>query len=486
MQLKGQQPLLIILLLILVGTGLRFYNLGTHSLWHDEAVTWQIANNSIIEVITQNALQNSAPPTYVLLLRSIISILGDSEFVLRLLSAIFGVAGIPAVYALSRQFLSAPLSYFVAALVTVVYSMVKYSQEVREYSLTFLLATLLLMTFIQFLQNPTWKKTILLTLLMVASVFVQYGLSLLIFALNIIVLIEWIRSKSKLPNYVPKWIVSQMAVLVAVIIVYNVSLNEHMGGTPGISYLEDSYWNGSLSGLFNLLVLNTRDLISFAYLPTFTIVSRGLLLFLVAGLWQVVYKDKNTRVLLLIGIPIIVVMITAILQIYPYGGIRQLVFLLPMIYILIGYSFKWITETIRYKWVPVLLGVVILYSGLLVTVGEITDTGDEYLPPLIAALYEEFKEGDRIYVYESSIPALSYYERRYQSNWIIGVGGRGDPNLETHLAQIDTLLQDNERLWLFFANCYEEVCDRIPAYITQQHQIHLIGETKGSELYLVP
>jgi len=121
--------------------------------------------------------------------------LSETEFALRFIPWLAGVASIPVVYFLARQFTGKIPAYVSAGLVALAPTQVRYSQELREYSLAFLLAALMILFFTRYLRENKIKDLIPMTVLMVIAVFTQYGLALLIIALNIIFLIQLFSEK---------------------------------------------------------------------------------------------------------------------------------------------------------------------------------------------------------------------------------------------------------------------------------------------------
>lgn len=159
---------------IAIGTLLRFIRLGTKSLWLDEAASATLARldwHAFWSAITH---RQANMVLYYLLLRGWIK-LGSSEFVIRSLSVLAGVAAIPAIYLLGAR-LFGPKAGRVAALLLCVHAFhIRYSQEARAYSLFMLLAIMSCLFFLLSLEQPSrkhWAAYILLSTLMVyAQVF---------------------------------------------------------------------------------------------------------------------------------------------------------------------------------------------------------------------------------------------------------------------------------------------------------------------------
>lgn len=139
-------PLLALLGIMLLAGFLRFYGLGFQSLWNDELNTWGIAlsNDSLAGTIAEffTEMVGVHPPGYYLLIQIIAEYFGDSEWVLRLPSAIAGLLSVFATYLLGRRLYSWREGLIAALLMAVLWTPVYYSQEARMYSLLLLFTIL--------------------------------------------------------------------------------------------------------------------------------------------------------------------------------------------------------------------------------------------------------------------------------------------------------------------------------------------------------
>jgi uncharacterized membrane protein len=137
--IKRHQTLLIITALAAL---LRFSTITVESLWYDETFTAWLAGLPLANLIDAT-MGDVHPPTWYIIERFMALLLGRSEFSLRLVSALAGVALVPAVYRLARSFgNNSTYSLQAAALAAVAPFLVHYSQEARAYSLIYLLTTL--------------------------------------------------------------------------------------------------------------------------------------------------------------------------------------------------------------------------------------------------------------------------------------------------------------------------------------------------------
>ena len=142
-----------LLLLVALGTFLRFYMLGVKSLWLDEASSVWIVHLRWPEFLRLLWWGEANMALYYFLLRGWIH-LGSSELWLRSLSALFGVAAIPATYAFGTRFLGRKVGFMAAALLAVHSFHIHYSQDLRSYSLVTLLLILSSYAFLIILETP--------------------------------------------------------------------------------------------------------------------------------------------------------------------------------------------------------------------------------------------------------------------------------------------------------------------------------------------
>lgn len=475
------QPYFPLVVLTLIGALIRLYHLGFKALWFDEAmIYWIVKDRTFSEIIHLNAAYNSAPPLFSILIGLVVN-LGETEFILRFIPWLAGVASIPAVYFLARQFSGKIPAYVSAGLVALAPTQVRYSQELREYSLAFLLATLILLFFSRFFQDHKSKDLVLMTGLMVIAVFIQYGLALLIIALNILYLIYMLVKKDQINKKIPRWIFAQVFVLLAVVAVYFTALQQQFimgwGADSDINYLADSYGSGGLISAVDFALSRSAALFEFAYpRPVFLLLS-------VFGLIFAVVRKKHFTPMMLFVLPTALTLILALAKLYPYGGIRQVIFLTPMIYVLAVLGVSRILELDRSGLVVALLLFFPLVNGVYYSSHVVTQIGNENIRPIVEKLEKTYQPGERIYVYYGADPAFSYYYRENRDAQVIGTRNRGD--MDSYYSEIDAILSQSEPTWLIFSHCYADECKSIPEYFSTQYRVELIERSQGAFLYYV-
>jgi len=132
--LKKLVPHLPLLAILLMAVLTRSYHLGHLGFWYDEGASAYMAEAVRAQVWTNDV----HPPLYIAVLAAWGSI-ADDDVWLRWLSVVLGVATVAVVYALGGALLTRSAGLWAAALLSVTYFHVKYSQEARMYALMGLL-----------------------------------------------------------------------------------------------------------------------------------------------------------------------------------------------------------------------------------------------------------------------------------------------------------------------------------------------------------
>jgi 4-amino-4-deoxy-L-arabinose transferase-like glycosyltransferase len=119
--------------------GLRLFRLGHQSLWVDEILTWNTVTSREPMTLAR-LLENVHGPVYSLLLHGWCRIAGESEWALRLPSAVLGTLLIPAIAWLASRWLGRGAAVTAAWLAAGSPFLVWYAQEARNYSMLMLCA----------------------------------------------------------------------------------------------------------------------------------------------------------------------------------------------------------------------------------------------------------------------------------------------------------------------------------------------------------
>ncbi|MDB5562254.1 MAG: hypothetical protein JWN11_1672 [Hyphomicrobiales bacterium] len=169
----GRTASVLLLLIVCLAAALRFLTLGHASIWLDEAVSWQQSNSTLRQLISSTAADNY-PPLHNLALWVTIKLFGDSEFALRLPSAVAGVLTCAAVYWVGAMLGGRKAGLLAAVVLALSGFHIFYSQDARQYAFLGLFATLFAGTSIRFLEEPTRRWGLMSVLAGTALVYSHY------------------------------------------------------------------------------------------------------------------------------------------------------------------------------------------------------------------------------------------------------------------------------------------------------------------------
>lgn len=146
----------LLLVIVLLGTILRFAALDRQSLWLDEAYSLHVASADSLSILTGSVGDRYTPPFYYLLLHGWMNF-GTSEVALRSLSAVFDVACIVAIFLLGSALFGRQIGLISAVLVALSPFHIYFAQEARMYTLVAALTMMATYMFVQGLDRDDPK-----------------------------------------------------------------------------------------------------------------------------------------------------------------------------------------------------------------------------------------------------------------------------------------------------------------------------------------
>lgn len=129
-----RHPRLVVAALAAMAAALDIVGQSGRPLWQDEACAYWIAHGGVWAILHGQGTDGT-PPAYYLLLDGVLRLFGGSEFALRLLSLVAGVALVPAMYAVMRGWASIRSALIAAALTAISPLVHYYAVEARNYAL---------------------------------------------------------------------------------------------------------------------------------------------------------------------------------------------------------------------------------------------------------------------------------------------------------------------------------------------------------------
>ncbi len=158
MNLDKRYVFIILVIIIILSSLLRIYDLGDESLWSDEGISVDISKGTISDVIDRS--NNDPKPLYYLILHFWMKLFGNSEFSVRFPSVIFGILSIYVIYKLGEFIFDTKIGLLSSIILSISLYHIRYSQEARSYSLLVLLVLLSNYYFVKFLENKDERKYI--------------------------------------------------------------------------------------------------------------------------------------------------------------------------------------------------------------------------------------------------------------------------------------------------------------------------------------
>ena len=189
--MNSKQIKILLVLILILGTFLRFYNLAGESFWLDEGATaLAIKKYDTLEILQNIRTEgfslpeyypeyNFELPLYLMFLDLWTKIFGISEFSLRGFSAILGSLSLIAIFYLARYLFNEKIALLATFLASINLTLVWYSQEARQYSYLLFLSLLSIIFLLKSLRENKTKDII--GLLIVNSIIIYSHFTWLIF-----------------------------------------------------------------------------------------------------------------------------------------------------------------------------------------------------------------------------------------------------------------------------------------------------------------
>jgi 4-amino-4-deoxy-L-arabinose transferase-like glycosyltransferase len=213
--------------IIIIAAGLRFYGLDKQSLWYDETFEETAFQRQFLGFKT--FLTPTTPPLHSFFINLIKQKFPLNDFALRTPACIFGLLSVPLLFFLGRKLFNEKVGIIASFLLAISPFHIWYSQEARMYTLQWMLALISLIFFMRAIEKPGIVNYTCLVVSTVLGLYThQLSLSLLII-MSIFLLLFLRKYNSKYSAWI--------AVLCAVIILYS----------PWIVYQLSSLMNKSAS-----------------------------------------------------------------------------------------------------------------------------------------------------------------------------------------------------------------------------------------------
>ncbi len=212
---KRQITTVLLLLILLLAFGLRFYRLDAQSLWNDEGTSVAVAQRDLV-TIARDTASDIHPPLYYWLLSVWVRLFGAGETAVRSLSAWLGVVLVALTYGLGQLLVGRRVGLAAALLAAISPFQVYYSQEARMYMLLAVLTAGAMLALVRVVRRGSWAAWGALVSLETCGLYTHYSFVFIVLVLNLVYALWLLLTRRREPVTwrVVNWVLSQVAVVV--------------------------------------------------------------------------------------------------------------------------------------------------------------------------------------------------------------------------------------------------------------------------------
>ena len=479
--------------LLIVAAALRFYNLSGHTLKStDEVLAAIYSKGDISEVLENTRYDNTSPILYPLALWAVQKA-ASTEFSVRVLPAAASALTVGALlFLMPRVGVPRRAAFLAALLCALSVTAIEHGRGGREYSVDMLAAALMIAGLLQYMRDG--RKGLLCAALL-AGPLLQYGLVLFGAAAlgvaavvgggssetaacdarrrSVWTVLEWLRRRVDL--VLP---IACFGAACAISWAVTGRYQWKEGGHGGASYLESYYYqNGFEAAAFaEFAVSRTWEMIGYHMPPLIA----GLALLAFGWLLlSALTRRRLDAVALLALFAVGVAVCAALPEAYPYGGIRQNLYLGPIVFLAAGSGFHLVAvdaaALARRGWVAPALAaaaggaIAIAGAGAVQRASDNLYRTDQSLKQVIAALDELEREGDVVYAAKFEALTLEFYKPEKPDNYFYGFvfHHRFDPFRADYVTELlDEMFRafdSPRRIWMIY-NRSVSVTEALAAY----------------------
>jgi len=495
----------ILLGIFLLGTVARFAQyMHNRALWFDEAtLALKVTTHSFLELLNPANQINevymvnfqAAPLGFFILVKWLVQILGDHEFVLRLVPQIVGIASLFLFYILAKKYLK---DFWAIVICLCIFAtsehLIYFSTEFKPYSVDVVVALSLYAMFIKISeQRLTGRQVGQWAILGAMAIWCSFPSVFVLAGGGLALLINAVPQKKR----------DQLRPLLLIIGVWALSfLGSYFQYLKPYAYLQslDTFWQGTYMPLhpfgdhgiewYGLKWFWHTSIKIFKNPVGLFIPALGTILSLF-GVWSLYKKSK--LVFLTLVLPVCFTLMASAMHKYPFYG-RMILFLCPTLIIFVGSGFEYLKIHIFRKRPLIILALSILIlihpmaKSVFLTVHPVER--EEIKQPM-EYIENHWEKGDKLYVYFAAEYAFRYYQKRIQidnSDVMIGMPLIDYTNFEriknnNHQSELDRLSQNN-RVWIIFSHVYDDHEKLFTEYLERSGKQRDVFKMPGASVYL--
>lgn len=430
----------IVLWLAVIGVALRVLRyVADRSLWLDEAyLANSILTYSWKQLLTRPLLQWQAAPVGFLMLQKLaVTLFGGSEYALRLVPLIAGIATLPLFHGIVRRTLAPTARVIAMALFATLDPLIYYASEAKQYELDVAFALAIVLAAIRVRERPqSGRRLAVLAAIGAVGLFCSHP-AVFVAACAVIVLsgdLILSRDRGAAPRLAALgclW----AALATANYLLFLRALTRHAGL---VAYWASDYMPREPLGAIKWLGLELFELYH-GYATMWLPLVDTAIVATILGI--AVFWRTQRAVLALLMLPLLMTLGAAAFHLYPFGS-RLVLFLVPFVVVLIGAGGGMIWESFvaGRRWIAIiLLGSLLVPTAVRDLFYVAFPQKREEIKPILAYIRDHKRPGDRLYVFHMSEVPFNYYKNRFGGGadvyglegmpTILGEAGERDPSI---------------------------------------------------------
>lgn len=409
-----------------------------NSLWGDEAMlALNIATRSFRELLEPLAYAQVAPVPFLWAERLVILLLGANEWALRAIPLVAGIALCVLVFRIGQRMLRPEEALIALLLIGFSPSLLRYSAEVKPYSLDALLSVVMVAGSARVIDEMNNRRSWIL-LAALGAVAILFSLPSVFVCLGVCVALAVHAITQKRLNYLWHLCLVGLAWASLFALAY---IRLYREGTNA-PYMR-SFWEGAflVPGSAHLLVRAYASVadVSWGIYPGLGLLGlSGVTIILILLGSVALWRRRQMPYAILLLVPGLVPFVASIYGAYPIA-MRLMLFAIPLFLMLAAIGVvvlaRWVhgfVSQLPVRWVATLVLLPAIITGL----ASLLIQRDQQMRPLLLRLFESWKPGDAVYVFHRVVPIWLFYSTDWaapnigQLIWAMRVSGPGGPGHE--------------------------------------------------------
>ncbi len=437
----------------IIGIVLSIINfINNRSLWTDEAtLSLNIINKPIYELLQPLDYNQVAPVGFLLVEKFFASLLGNTDWSLRIFPIISFFLSIFLIYSVTQKILKNKLfGLFTAAFFATSFITLSYSSEVKQYMTDITFGLLILLGTIIYNENGFKNKWWLYSILGIVSIWFSNVSILLLFSSGLYSMYKTYHSIEK--KYL-RLVITLGLWFFSFVIYYALFIYNHPTKDMMINYWQNA--GGFMPQ--DILSADFYKSLFFKMIMFFSLLSSSMFTLLLAPLFLFGFfflAKKKREILYLLVSPLILHLVLSYLQLYPFSK-RLILYLYPSLLIIIFSGFFFIHSLLKGNQQRLLYILpLLLTANILLLIRYGFPIEKEEIKKSMSYLNPRLINGDNIYVYYGATAAFNFYKEQFNlkiddADIILTSGNRNNwSNYQ------EPILKLNDSVWILFSHIY--------------------------------